>query len=222
MVVLGRGYYSRDFGMSVTTFIYALYDPRDPEQYRYIGKANDPDDRLKTGHLRGTKAVTYKSNWIKKLLREDAIPEVIIVAEVLTCEWQNAETHFIALYKRLGHKLTNSTDGGEGAGSFMLAETKRKIGEANKGKKHLPRSEETRAKMSASHKGRKHTEEAKRKIGEYNKGKKRQPKTEEMKRRLSKALKGKKIPTVTCPHCSKTGGGGSMQRWHFDNCKEAL
>lgn len=24
---------------------------------------------------------------------------------------------------------------------------------------------------------------------------------------------------VTCPHCGKVGGGGSMVQWHFDNCK---
>ena len=24
---------------------------------------------------------------------------------------------------------------------------------------------------------------------------------------------------TTCPHCKKTGGGGAMKRWHFDNCK---
>jgi len=23
-----------------------------------------------------------------------------------------------------------------------------------------------------------------------------------------------------CPHCKKTGGGGAMRRWHFDNCKD--
>jgi hypothetical protein len=24
---------------------------------------------------------------------------------------------------------------------------------------------------------------------------------------------------VTCPHCGKVGGGGSMTQWHFNNCK---
>ena len=28
-----------------------------------------------------------------------------------------------------------------------------------------------------------------------------------------------KIPKV-CPHCKVTGFGGSMNRWHFDNCRE--
>jgi hypothetical protein len=25
---------------------------------------------------------------------------------------------------------------------------------------------------------------------------------------------------VTCPHCGKVGGGGSMIQWHFNNCKD--
>jgi hypothetical protein len=25
---------------------------------------------------------------------------------------------------------------------------------------------------------------------------------------------------IICPHCKKIGGGGSMKRWHFDNCKK--
>ncbi len=30
---------------------------------------------------------------------------------------------------------------------------------------------------------------------------------------------GKKMPLKVCPHCNKKGAGGSMDRWHFDNCK---
>lgn len=30
---------------------------------------------------------------------------------------------------------------------------------------------------------------------------------------------GMKYELVVCPHCGKTGGGGAMNRWHFDNCK---
>ena len=31
---------------------------------------------------------------------------------------------------------------------------------------------------------------------------------------------GEKLEQMTCPHCGKVGAGGSMKRWHFDNCKE--
>lgn len=29
-----------------------------------------------------------------------------------------------------------------------------------------------------------------------------------------------KLRSKTCPHCGFIGAGGSMKRWHFDNCKE--
>jgi len=31
---------------------------------------------------------------------------------------------------------------------------------------------------------------------------------------------GKKHKQLKCPHCSKIGANGAMQRWHFNNCKE--
>ena len=32
-------------------------------------------------------------------------------------------------------------------------------------------------------------------------------------------MKNKKHKIVVCPKCKKTGGGGAMSRFHFDNCK---
>lgn len=37
--------------------------------------------------------------------------------------------------------------------------------------------------------------------------------------RLKEACKGKRR-LVTCPHCGLTGGGGNMQRYHFEKCKK--
>ncbi len=34
------------------------------------------------------------------------------------------------------------------------------------------------------------------------------------------AAKGNKKEIVTCPYCGKEGGGGSMIRWHGDNCPQ--
>jgi len=36
----------------------------------------------------------------------------------------------------------------------------------------------------------------------------------------SAALKGRPQKSVTCPHCSLTGGHSPMTRYHFDNCKK--
>lgn len=54
---------------------------------------------------------------------------------------------------------------------------------------------------------------------QYARGSKR---TIEEKMLISKRMLGKKEPTITCPHCYKVGGRGSMTRWHFDNCKKKV
>ena len=39
---------------------------------------------------------------------------------------------------------------------------------------------------------------------------------------LVPATTGLKYKQSTCPHCNKTGRGGNMKRYHFDNCKLKL
>lgn len=77
----------------------------------------------------------------------------------------------------------------------MPEEQKRKISEANKGKKHskesrakmsesmrgLKKSDDHRRKLAEANKGNRHTEETKRKIGDYWLGRKRGPQSEEAK-----------------------------------------
>ena len=52
------------------------------------------------------------------------------------------------------------------------------------------------------------------------KGRAKPPMTEETKLKISLNKKGKSLQIVTCPHCGKTGGGGAMNQWHFDKCKQ--
>ena len=77
-------------------------------------------------------------------------------------------------------------------------ETKRKIGDANRGKKMPPKKQETIENHRQKLLGRKYSEEH--------------------RRRSSEANKGRKQKRHTCPHCNFTGGH-SMKHWHFDNCK---
>lgn len=115
-------------------------------------------------------------------------------------------------------------------------ETKQKISVANKGKVV---SEETREKLSKANKGRIVSEEEKLKVSKAKKGKKRGKFSLKWRQNISKANKGKKMSVEakekliksktgmkyresTCPHCEKTGGGGNMLRYHFDNCKFKL
>lgn len=96
--------------------------------------------------------------------------------------------------------------------------------------------------------GKKHSPATKQKISEAQKGEKGywfgRQRTDDEKQKISETLKsaggnstsfikgctpwnkgktGQKrgeYTKVTCPHCGKSGGGGSMKRWHFDKCKE--
>ena len=67
-------------------------------------------------------------------------------------------------------------------------------------------------------------------ISQSKKGKQPHKWTEKSRLKVRKSLSGKKKSntdrlkeynsiTKICPHCSKSGSGPSMQRWHFTNCK---
>lgn len=71
-----------------------------------------------------------------------------------------------------------------------------------------------------------HSEETRRKMSETRRGKQGKPISEETRQKISETMRGKPspkkgmhYPKVLCPHCGKIGGGSSMHRWHFDNCK---
>lgn len=54
----------------------------------------------------------------------------------------------------------------------------------------------------------------------WNKGIKTGKRSPEVGRKISEKNKGRTKPTITCPHCNKTGGKPAMMRFHFDKCKE--
>ena len=102
--------------MNNTTFIYALTCP-DTGEVRYIGKANNPQLRLKSHISRDNNKRSersHKSNWIKSLMESGKYPSMIILEEVALSNWIEAEKKWIAHYRLNGAKLTNITDGGQG------------------------------------------------------------------------------------------------------------
>ncbi|WXB47960.1 hypothetical protein WCWAEYFT_CDS0258 [Vibrio phage VB_VaC_TDDLMA] len=109
----------------------------------------------------------------------------------------------------------------ERKGEKRSVEVCRNIGDSKRGEKHPFFGKN----LSETHRKR---------IGDANRGRKLGPPSDEHRLNISKALKeqkyeyvlkraesnrGKKREIVICPHCGKHGGGGSMIRWHFDNCK---
>lgn len=81
-------------------------------------------------------------------------------------------------------------------------EHRRNIGEASANRVHGPQTEEHKDRLSAAHKGKRLTAEHRQKLAEAKLGTKREP-----------------YKQSTCPHCAKAGAGGTMKRWHFDNCR---
>lgn len=149
-----------------TTFIYALCDPRTFE-VRYIGKANNPYKRY-CQHLIDNKK-SYKTNWIKQLLKEGFIPIQQILEECNRNEWEEKEINWIDFYKnKIGCNLTNITEGGEGKRGNVSLETRLKLRIAATGR-HL--SLEARKKLSVFHIGKHHTKETRNKLREIQKGK---------------------------------------------------
>jgi len=95
------------------TYIYKLVDPVTLE-CRYIGKSIIPKERY-TRHLYEAKKLSRKNYlycWINSLLKKDLKPNIEIID--LVDDWIFWEKFYISYYKKLGCKLTNLCDGGQG------------------------------------------------------------------------------------------------------------
>ena len=140
--------------MEIKYNIYKLIDPNTMET-RYIGLTfNTLKQRLKSYFNENSKS--HKCYWVKKL-KSSGLKPIIELIEGNVSSYEEAcekEIYYINYYKNTGHDLTNSASGG------------------NKNKKM---SDETRKKMSESHKERYKkykvilTDETKKKISESTK-----------------------------------------------------
>lgn len=167
-------------------FIYALYDPREPGNIRYIGMTCTSVSRPQNHRCWAGRGVseckTYLSKWVRKLSLEGVDYEVEVLQELCPgADWRKVglvEMAMIAAARRHGHKLTNATDGGEGAKGVKATEvTKRAIAAANRrrewsesSRKKLSKSLKASPKMKAnwrSSRGKKVSEETRAKLSAH-------------------------------------------------------
>lgn len=96
--------------------IYKLIDPRTNE-IRYVGKTKKTLRKRLYEHLtkRNLTPKTHKNNWIKQLLNEGFNPIIKTIEIVNELNWKEREVYHIKKLKADGVKLTNTTDGGDGA-----------------------------------------------------------------------------------------------------------
>lgn len=151
----------------------------------YVGKGNK--GRAYSAHNRS-------KHWHNTVNKYGYIIDFVCVG---IQEWyaNELEIEQIALYGRcdLGHgSLVNFTDGGEGtSGRKFSKESLVKIGAASKIR---VLSDDSRKKMSLSHKGRKHTSETLAKLTQLNTIRN---KSQEQRNKVSKKLKGRVVSDET-------------------------
>ena len=186
--------------------------------YRHIRLDKNEPFYIGIGSDNAYKRANDKKN--RNTIWNDIIAKTDYEVDILfdNINWDDAckkEIEFISLYGRKDIKtgiLANLTNGGEGKVGFNVTnETRNKLSKAATGRKMAvetiekiklknigkKRSEETKKKLSESHKGIKvfgriNSKETREKISIANKGKKRKPLSEETKRKIGLANKTKK------------------------------
>jgi hypothetical protein len=78
----------------------------------YIGKSNNPTERMKQ-HIRDcNRRKTPLYGWLNKALRDGHQPQMIVLASATSQDWQSLESLMIAQYRSESHML-NVADGGD-------------------------------------------------------------------------------------------------------------
>lgn len=177
-------------------FIYALVDPITTE-IRYIGKTADLSTRLRA-HINDAKTGNnHRDNWVKKLCNQNLRPDLVILQEVTEDTWEIAERAWIRYGWEQGWRLTNSTEGGEGAyGRKLSAESINKMSNAARGNSsHRDKlhSAESKKRMSDATKGKVLSVEHRQKIRLAGTGLRR---SDESRKRISLAKQGSKHPSA--------------------------
>ena len=172
-------------------YIYILTDTRNGKQY--IGKHNGlKEDYWCSGLVPNRIANKHGREIFERDILEDGIESEELLNE--------REIFYIKKHSTFKDGY-NATRGGEGGNSWTNLKTEEELAEIarikSKKMKNRKFSKETIAKMKASHKGKRLTEEHKKNIGLAQKGKPGTPHTEETKRKLSELKKGVPNPKLS-------------------------
>ena len=100
------------------TFIYGLVSKKNPDLIRYVGKADNPQKRVKR-HIHNTKydiktnkKLTHKDNWI---IKENYEIDCVILEECDKSIWCEREKYYLTKFEN----LTNTSSGGDGGSGII-------------------------------------------------------------------------------------------------------
>jgi hypothetical protein len=219
------------------SYIYTLIDPRNNLPF-YVGKGSGERCNAHVAEAKYyVQRKSLKLSKIRKLMRLGMEPIVIKLEEnVSDKQALDLECLLIAEMRDLGFKLTNMTDGGDGAQGYKHTEEHkqmmrekfkgRKITEDHRQKMCKPKSEQGRANIAKARLNTDYrpSEETKKKTSEALKGRpspmKGRTQTAEARAKMSAVGKGRPKLKVDCPNCGKAVAVNTAKHWHFDNCKE--
>jgi hypothetical protein len=221
----------------MNSYVYTLVDPRNSLPF-YVGKGSG--ERCNAHVVEAKYYVKRKSpklNKIRKLMRLGMEPIVIKLEEnVSDKQALDLECLLIAEMRDLGFKLTNMTDGGDGAQGYKHTEEYKQmmsqrfkgriITEEHRQKMCKPKSEQGRKNIALARLQMDYrpTDEHKRKTSEALKGRPSpmtgRTHTDDARAKMSAIGTGRPKPKVECPHCQKAVAVNTAKRWHFDNCKD--
>lgn len=207
-------------------YIYAIFRPNGTPCYIGKGRGGRWKQHIRNAHNPNLRRIY--------MLAGGDLPIVKLNENLTDREALAFEVAWIAALglKRRGGVLVNLTHGGEGcSGNVLSEESRRLIGERNKGKKHPPRTAEHRARLSAAWIGRErvpnpnfaaawgngktHTPETRAKMSEDRKGR---PKSPEHRANMGKASIGKKMSDEARAKMRES----SARRWASDGARDAL
>lgn len=142
-----------------TTFIYALCEPG-TRTVRYIGKSANPNKRFKQHVRESVHAKTHLGHWLSRLVSAGAVPAMVVIRQVMG-SGSLEEKRCIRLARRIGMKLVNGTDGGDGGSGSPSLATRKKVSDKLKGRFSgnknpffgRTHTTESRELMGAAHKG---------------------------------------------------------------------
>ena len=179
----------------IITGIYQIYCYATGKSY--VGQSIDIHKRLRTHSLGNTKDCRALHAAIKKYPREQFRYDVLEVCSEETLH--DRECHWIAALDSIAPNGYNIKSGGEGG--RQSEETKRRIGNANRGRKLPPLSEKAKQRLRTLNKNRSYT-----------------PHTQATRKKISDACKKSFIDNPNRrKKASIAGKKGADARWGKDN-----